>query len=186
MIVATVLSPIYVAFTLVTALLLWFVIGSRGKWFIKLPMIVLVPAFMIVVWFSLSSFSGWPTIQSPPKAALYVYGYAIEPDPNQNIGGAIYVWLVPPKVHGGVFDYAPKTGEPRSYKLPYSKQLEAQVQGANAAVAHGQQVVFAHASQKNSKGGHRGHSTPGNTNSRGQWHAYPLPPIGPPRKNTHG
>lgn len=176
------ISPIFIAFLLLAALLLWFVIGARGKWWLKLPLIIIVPAFSFVVWSSLASFSGWPTTNASPRAAYYLYGYSVEPDSNQNIKGAVYIWLIPNSTKHGVFDYAPKAGEPRAYKLPYSRKLEQQVQQANAEVAHGQMVEF---SRPASKGGHgRGKSNSSSHNSKGNFHFYPFRPQPLPRKSV--
>lgn len=178
--IAAALNPIYVGFVLLAGLLLWFVIGSRGKWYLKLPTIVFTLLFMFVVWYSLSSFSGWPTSQAPPKASYYLNGYVVEPDPVTNSKGAIYVWLVPSKTDHGVLDYKPSQGEPRAYKLPYSRQLHKEIQEANQAIAHGQQVAFGRGKQQ--QGGGQAHLGP--RRILGQYHPYILPPAGLPRKNT--
>ena len=177
--------PIYIAFLLLYALLLWFIIGARGKWWLKLALIVVVPTFTFFVWKGLNTFSGWPTSQEAPKASVYVYGYVIEPDPTQHLKGAVYVWLIPAKSASGTFDYKPKEGEPRAYKLRSSRQLEGQVQAANRAVANGQEVGFGKPG-----GGKKGHGKSGSQgrqgtrNDKGKYQVYQLPTVGPPRKGT--
>ncbi len=187
--IAAVFSPIYVGFLLLTALLLWFILGARGKWWVKASLILAVPAFMVVVWFSLSSFNGWPTTAKTPKTALYVYGYTIEPDTNVGLKGAIYVWLIPSQAQNGVLDYHSKIGEPRAYVLPYSKQLEGEVQTANKAVANGERIEFRTGSKKGGKGvankpgkGKPASGIGGSRRSGGTFHFYNLrPPVLSPK-----
>jgi hypothetical protein len=177
------IPPIYIALTLVAGLLLWFVIGARGKWWLKLPLIVLVPAFMFVVWHSLETFSGWPTTSKAPTTAYYVYGYVIEPDVNVHLVGAVYIWLVPGTTKHGALDYAPKAGEPRAYKLAYTRQLEKQVLGANQEVAHGHPVMFSskHPGQRGTKPGKTGGAI---RQTKGTYHFYDLRPQLPTRKGS--
>ena len=179
------ISPIYIALVILAGLLLWFVIGSRGKWWLKLPLIIFVPVFMFVVWASLSSFTGWPTKNTPDKKSLYVYGYTIEPDPIDHVKGAIYVWLIADKKSSNPLAYQPTAGEPRAFKLPYSKQLEGEVQAANVAVAHGLTVQFAQQG-KGQPGGKKGRASKGRAHQhyKGSFHAYILPQAAPPRKGS--
>jgi hypothetical protein len=67
-----VIPVIAVGFCLLFGLLLWFVIGSRGRWTAKLAAIAVSSAFTFMVWDALDTFSGWPTQQSPPERALLV------------------------------------------------------------------------------------------------------------------
>lgn len=182
--IAAIYSPIYIGFLLLSSLLLWFILEARGKWWLKAALILIVPVFMIVVWFSLASFNGWPTTSKPPKTALFVYGYAIEPDANVGLKGAIYVWLIPAKAQNGALDYHSKIGEPRAYVLRYSKQLESEVHAANKAVASGKRVGFE--MTKKSGAGKAGRNKPssgsGGRRSGGTYHLYNLrPPVLPPK-----
>lgn len=123
---------IAIGFALVAGLLLWFVIGSRGRWWLKLPVIAASCAFTFLVWAALDSFSGWPTAQTPPRRALLLASSVDEPR-------AIYVWLVEPS-EPGPLEYHPDGAEPRAYRLPYSRQLHEEVEKASKLASGGQRV----------------------------------------------
>jgi hypothetical protein len=125
---------IAVGFALLGALLLWFVIGSRGRWWLKLTAIVGTCAFTFAVWHALDSFSGWSTDERPPAHAVYLGGSVDEPH-------AIYLWLIP-SPSGGLLRYKPASGEPRAYRLPYSRELHAQVDRGNQLAKRGQPLQF--------------------------------------------
>jgi hypothetical protein len=138
---------IAIGFALVGGLLLWFVIGSRGRWWIKLPTIVVTSLFTFIVWHALDSFSGWPTAQMPPPRALMLGSSVDEPR-------AIYVWLLVPSAPGPL-EYRPDGGEPRAYRLPYSRELHEQVDRASKLASKGQpvelEVVPGHNSGRNAR-----------------------------------
>jgi hypothetical protein len=123
---------IAIGFVLLAGLLLWLVIGSRGPWWLKLPAILCTCLFTFAVWDALDSFSGWPTAQTPPPRALLLSTTVDEPR-------AIYLWVVAPSSHG-FLEYRSEGAEPRAYRLPYSRQLHAQVDRANKLAQSGQPV----------------------------------------------
>jgi hypothetical protein len=127
-----VIPVIPIGFALLGGLLLWFVIGSRGRWWLKLPTIAVTSLFTFAVWNALDSFSGWPTAENPPAHALLVASTVDEPR-------AIYVWLVPPDAPG-LLRYRPERSEPRAYRLPYSRQLHEQVDRGTALAKQGRPV----------------------------------------------
>lgn len=121
-----------IAFLLIAGLLLWFVIGSRGAWWLKLPVVVGTCAFTFAVWDALGSFDGWATVREPPARALFVSAVVDEPD-------AIYVWLIAP-LEPGVLGYRPRAGEPRAFRLPYTRQLHEQVERGSRLTRKGRHV----------------------------------------------
>jgi hypothetical protein len=138
---------IAVGFALLAGLLLWFVIGSRGPWWVKLSAIVATCAFTFAVWDALDSFSGWPTAQSPPAHALLVASSVDEPR-------AIYLWLVDSDDRG-LLEYRAHGAQPRSYRLPYSRDLHEQVERAAALVRKGKTVEIRRSStNRSSRGAH--------------------------------
>jgi hypothetical protein len=136
---------IAVGFVLLAGLLLWFVIGSRGPWWVKLSAIVVTCAFTFAVWGALDSFSGWPTAQSPPAHALLVASSVDEPR-------AIYLWLVESGDRGPL-EYRAHGAEPRSYRLPYSRELHEQVDRAAALAREGRIVEIRRSSTNRSRRG---------------------------------
>lgn len=123
---------IAIGFTLLGGLLLWFVVGSRGPWWLKLGAIVVTTGFTFVVWDALDSFSGWPTDATPPDRALLLSSEIDEPN-------AIYVWVLGYD-GAGAFGYRPDDVEPRGYRLPYSRALHAELDRATALAREGRQV----------------------------------------------
>ena len=156
---------IAIGFALLGGLLLWFVVGSRGPWWIKLPTIVVTCLFTFIVWHALDSFSGWPTAQAPPPRALMLGGSVDEPR-------AIYVWLVAPSTPGPL-EYRPDGGEPRAYRLPYSRELHEQVDRASKLASKGQPVELK-LMQRRSRG----------RNARFVVRRYQLPTASLPRKDA--
>jgi hypothetical protein len=127
-----VIPVIAIGFVLLGGLLLWFVVGSRGPWWLKLPAIVVTTAFTFLVWRALDSFTGWPTDAAPPARALLLSSTVDEPN-------AIYVWVIGYD-RGGALGYRPDTVEPRGYRLPYSRALHAEIDRATALAKQGRQV----------------------------------------------
>jgi hypothetical protein len=127
-----VIPVIAIAFALLGGLLLWFVVGSRGPWWLKLGAIVVTMGFTFVVWDALDSFSGWPTDATPPDRALLLSSEVDEPN-------AIYVWVLGYD-GGGALGYRPHDVEPRGYRLPYSRALHAELDRATALAKAGRQV----------------------------------------------
>jgi hypothetical protein len=123
---------IAIGFALIAGLLLWFVIGSRGAWWLKLGTIVVASSFTFAVWDALDSFSGWPTEQHLPSRSLLLSSSVDEPK-------AIYVWVIPPS-RSGPLAYNADASEPRAYRLPYSRQLHEQLDRGTAMASKGQPI----------------------------------------------
>jgi len=153
-------SPIPMRFTHRSACALtvcWMLIGAKGKWWLKLATILIVPGFGLAVWASIASYKGWPTTDEPPEKAVLVWGIIHEPDPKHGDPGSIYLWLTPLQKEGDTalnpLDYVSGGGEPRSYKLPYTRQLHDALSGAQAAAKDGRPMMF---SRNPKRGGERG------------------------------
>ena len=157
---------IAIAFGLLGGLLLWFVIGSRGSWWLKLGAIVVTSAFTFAVWDALDTFSGWPTDATPPARALLLSSEVDEPH-------AIYVWVIGYD-RGDALGYRPRDVEPRGYRLPYSRALHAEIDRANALAKLGRRVEL-----------RRQGSARGSARARQSLRVYAVPlepraPKGPP------
>jgi hypothetical protein len=182
-------------YIVLAGLLLWFVVAAKGKWFLKLVAILGTLAFSFFAYNALNSRDGWPAPISLPQRALFISGEVIQPtgtDP-----GKIYLWLVPPHPHVGLFGYSPSNLEPRAYRIPYSLQTQAAVEHAQQLTAEGQQVELrlrvAHHPVRN-RSGHgppnsqhrRGSGGRGSTSkSQAQQNigVYVLPKSAPPQKD---
>jgi hypothetical protein len=117
-----------ISFVLLVGLLLWLLAAVRGRWPLKLALICAVPAFGFAILSTTNSLRGWPTGDSPPKTATFVWGVVDEPDPQTGSSGAVYLWLA--------------TGtKPRAYRLPYSRELHKEIVQATALTKGGQTVA---------------------------------------------
>lgn len=103
-----------ISFSILAGLLLWVVIWARGRWWIKLPLCVAVPAFGFLLWHAQGTFDGYPVRQSVPARALVV-GSAVD-EPNW-----IYLWLMVSSRSALPFDYKGAANEPRAYRIPYTR-----------------------------------------------------------------
>lgn len=137
-----------VVLILALAVLLWFVTEARGKWFLKLALIIALPAMSIATWRSLDSYMGWPTPEKPPEKSLFLWGAVREPSLKNGDNGAIFVWLLPvryeeqEKNDHKIFTYEPLTNEPRAYKLDYSRELHEKMEVAKELIKEGRSVLF--------------------------------------------
>lgn len=173
------------AFVLISALLCWHVIAARGKWWLKLALIVIVPSFALIVWTSLSSYQGWPTAETPPDRAVLLWGEAREPDPRRQDAGTIYLWLVSLDDEEDVrnpLEYVSPRGTPRAYKLPYSRPTHEMLEKAREMIRQGQPVVL----ERNRKAAEDGEPTDRRPLGQGRdddFRIYELPPPKLPPKD---
>lgn len=138
---------IAVAFLLLAALLLALLLGSGRRWPVKLAAVVIVPLYAIAVWHALATFTGWPTrVDEPPARVVYVASLVREPSASS--GGTIYLWATPPSSRRGPLDHRPEPGEPRAYRLPYTRQLHEALQGADDATRDGRRVELVRVSDR--------------------------------------
>jgi hypothetical protein len=108
-------------YLLVTVPALWLLARARGRWLPRAALIVAVIGYAWVVWQALASVDGWPAHGEPGPAAVISYT-ADEPR-------WLYVWTVPLKPDAdSPLGYRPAAGEPRAWRLPYSRQLHEELQ----------------------------------------------------------
>lgn len=166
----------YVVFAVLAAILLWFLIGTKGKWQYKLPLIILVPYLGFLFSQIPDTYRGWPTVDRPAVTSTYIGGIVEEPDPVAHTAGVIYIWVIPAK--GGSSDhglgYKSHTGEPRSYKLPYSRELHKEIDQANGIIKKDGRVAVK--VSKRTGGPHSGSHVP-----KFLVRLYELPPGLPPK-----
>lgn len=196
------------AFIMLAAVLCWQLIGAKGKWWLKLIAIVVVPGFGLAVWGSIGSYKGWPTNDGPPEKAVVIATSVREPDPKTGDPGAIYVWLMPLEpITGGSnpLGYASPGGEPRAYKFPYTRPGHEMAEGAERSIRMGRPVAFERTAPQpaNPGGGEEGNEetkdvdapqgvpppgTPGGSGRHEpgvEFKMYEFPTPSRPRKDTH-
>lgn len=131
------LGGLSVTYILLVGIICWFIIGSKGKWWIKVVITGLALWFGLTFTYSINNFMGWPTNEELGDNKAQILFYQIrEPSKKANDEGAIYVWLrllrtneepkglniiqmLNPRIW---FTYTDLRA-PRSYKLPYSEEM---------------------------------------------------------------
>jgi hypothetical protein len=142
--------------------------ATGRRWALRLPLLAATPVLALAVWWQLSHRDGWPTGSRPADGSAFVA--SVVQAPTAGNAGAIYLWAQPPN-----------SDTPRSYRLPYSRQLERQVARAAKAGKKGAHVGL-RATRK--AAGAKQHG-------RGQVRSaalefYRLPPPGLPVKDHSG
>ena len=134
-----------IAFIVLGAILLWCLIFTKGKWPIKLFLIITVPAFSVAVWNALDSYLGWPATDSVPEKSILLWGEVYEPNPQSGDPGKVCVWLIAYDdlaQNNSPFKYSPEKNEPRAYRLPYSRKLHEQLEQAKKMIKGGKTVFM--------------------------------------------
>jgi hypothetical protein len=139
--------------------------AAGRRWALRLPLLAATPVLALAVWWQLSQRDGWPTGSHPADGSSFVAG--VVQAPTQADAGAIFLWTQPPD-----------SDTPRSYRMPYSRELERQVARAAAAAKRGARVGVRAA--RKPTGTRERHGAPGQTRSS-HFEFYRLPP---PRLET--
>lgn len=196
--IGTIAIPI--TFIILVALLLWYVIGAKGKWFTKFILILLIPTFSFAIWKSLDSYLGWPTITDTPKKFLIVWVGIKEPNKKTGDNGAIFILLKSYNVKEGqnsiysILEYDHKPNEPRLHKLSYSRKLHEMMEKVIAMLKKGTPVIgefnkdghgkpgFMSGEKKSTAGSDKGSGYSGAGREQ-VFRFYSLPPPKFPNKN---
>jgi hypothetical protein len=167
------MNPIFLGLLMLDALLLWTTIGSRGRWWLKIVVMLVVLTFNFAVWNALDTYRGWPTTEPLPARAVFIASAIEEPSEVDHNPGVIYVWLVPLHHNQPFLGYRASGAEPRAYREPYSQELHQAIQQAQNMQRHGtgQPVMLT---------SRRGPGTRG-ANHRGPYRAYVLPSVSTPK-----
>lgn len=140
-------------FLVLFAIVLWFIILGKGKWWLKAAIVPVVLYFSIVIWFSLSEISGWASPSVLPDTFILHWSIIKEPSKkNVHDKGDIFLWatevdedhnLKVSEVNPVLQPFTPKknAAEPRSYRLPYTRELHENLSKAMKSVAKGGTVV---------------------------------------------
>lgn len=125
------LLPLLLGFAALLLLALLALLASHWPVWLKGLLVVGVSALYFYASGVLDDVWGWPSGAALPARFVLVYSYVDEPAGKRP--GGIYLWLSP-------IEDGRANGEPRAYRLPYSKTLHTQV-------AEGTQKVRAGISQ---------------------------------------
>jgi hypothetical protein len=120
-------SLVYPACFLALAALSGLAAASGRRWALRLPLLAATPVLALAVWWQLSQHDGLPIGSHPADGSAFVASVVQAPRPGNP--GAIYLWAQPPN-----------SDTPRSYRLPYSRELERDVVHASSAARRGRPV----------------------------------------------
>ena len=127
-----------VLFLLLSALCLWIVIGCKGWWQAKFWLINLVCLFSIVIYFSISSYMGWPSSENMPHEMRLYSFVSNEPE-------CLYVLGEQhgesKEILGKVFGYH-SSDKVRLFKIPYNEDLHRDLEQAMERVNSGAYVIM--------------------------------------------
>ena len=162
-----------IAFVIISAILLWFIIGSKGNWLLKAVVIAVTLCFSLGVWNSVAGLQGWPTKEPLPAKFLLHWAVVEEGNKQTDTPGNIYLWVedIGDKKKNNVFSFLPKemTDKPRVYKIPYDRNTHEQLQKALEGMKKGKRFVgenkgqgkFGEAGEGKNKGGKPGQNNNG-------------------------
>lgn len=125
----------------------WMLANSRYSVVLRGLSAIIIMLLALAIWQHIGGLFGYPVAALPPDNSM-LESSVIERDSN-----AIYLWVVPPGHH-----------RPRSFVVPYSRQLAKELKQAEDAIHHGD-IVHLHTGSHadghgvgvpNSPGGHPG------------------------------
>jgi len=132
-------------------LILWFVIGAKGHWALKVFVIGVTLHLCVSIGLSLSGFAGWPSEERLPQKFIVHWIVVEEPDKKTKEKGAIYVWVTsiggddsPVSNQWRRFFVAlspPTLRQPRSHVVPYSKKKHEESEGVLTQIRSGKTVI---------------------------------------------
>ena len=113
-------------FIILSTILLWFVIGSKGRWGAKTAAIFITLMFSLNIVRSLGNLSGWPAHEKLPEKFLVHWVMVEEPNKASDEDGDIYLWVnnleKEDKELWKFFEYDHNI-EPRAYRVSYSAEM---------------------------------------------------------------
>ena len=172
-----------IAFLVWTTLLLWIVIGCRGRRWLKLALIFVTVGVSFQIWLSLDSYFGHPrsiTFKAMSGQTAYLFWAKVD-EPSSADPGAIYMWLRPSRdIVSGVLAFV--NNEPKLYKFPYDREFHEATQNFIAQILQLRgapiEIQFAKQQEQRKGGGKKDEMEMGT----GPAKVYVLPPAPLPPK----
>ena len=166
-----------VAFGLLAAILLWVLIGSKGKWWLKAALSAVTLYFVLAVWSSITSYLGYASNEEMPWKYSINHAMVLEPDKKTGEPGKVLLWVTKiedepkgeewhDKVEDAMSDftttlaYKPSDNAPRVHEIEYSRELHKQVQQMLQGMKQGKKYV-------GGKGFGKGFGEPGDGKGKG-------------------
>jgi len=167
-------------FILLGGLILWFVIGTKGYWPLKMVLITMTLCFSLLLSRTMEDVRGWPTDDELPNKFRVHWLVIKEPNKaDHNEKGGIYLWVT---------DLAGDGKQPRAYRSEYSREKHEDAQKALKMIMEGKSVMGRRGGKGDGKGKGKGEGQ-GNGNGGGSLSNSPeiifheLPPSKLPEKD---
>ena len=117
-------SGLTIAFLIISAIMLWVALQTKGK---TLTKAIVIP---MVIWYSLVLFNAGPNLMGWCAPGLLPIGSEILTfiitEPKGPDTGGMYFWVMPKEEKRWIDKISPDyflPGEPKSYKIPYDREL---------------------------------------------------------------
>src|SRR4051812_11622555 len=123
------------AYVVTAILLLSLNIVSLWRWPIKAGAIVVTTGLFVITYMAVNAIIGWPSADRLPSRASFLASRIVEPDNFTGAPGVIFVWLQ------GIDEKNLPVGEPRAYKIAYSRGMAKEVVEAQRLRGQGREVV---------------------------------------------
>jgi hypothetical protein len=137
--------PISVLFF--ASLVLWFMISLSRRYVLLAVIVAITSLFTVALWDGVVNTMGWAAPESAmPNKFMVQWVYVLEPDSARDINGGIFLWVTdlenaPRDFTLNLFGYTPDKNEPRSIRIPYSREMHEKMQGIQKMLRDGQKVV---------------------------------------------
>lgn len=167
------------AYIILGAILLWFILGARGWLWLKMLTITFTIFFGVAVEYSTSTYLGWPSKDDLPNVFLVHWVKVQEPnrkDPNDD--GAIFLWVRDinkdnesdsPWYSLSFLNYSSDNKkEPRAYAIPYTKKMHAQANEMTKKLKNGKAIIAGKGAKKFLGKGKEEGKGKGNAQGRGK------------------
>jgi len=119
-------------FILLGGLILWFVIGTKGYWPLKMILITMTVCFSLLLSQTMENVRGWPTDDELPYEFNVHWVVIKEPSKaDHNNKGGMYLWVT---------DLSGDGRQPRAYRSEYSREKHEDAQEALEMIMGGKKV----------------------------------------------
>ncbi len=124
-----------VGYILLATVLIWDLIKTKGSYIIRVPIILMMIYYSLILFLALPNMMGWPVKEDiPPNAKVISPPLIVEPSPSND--GAIYFWINTEPNHWQdlsnlmnpkkAFVYS-GSRRPRAYEIEYSEEMHRKI-----------------------------------------------------------
>lgn len=131
-----------ISYSIIVAFLVWVVFYKGFKTKGKILIVFFLPCLYFLHWAALQESRGWPTDKTLPIQFELLSADIVEPHQLKKVKGNIHLWIRPKE-----------NGKPRSYILPYTRELHKKLFETKQRIAHGRgQIGLLYDSESRERG----------------------------------